>query len=166
MANKLLLIKDVEDLGRSGEVVNVRPGFARNYLLPRGLAVMATPGALRMQKRLKEEREKQAIVDRQESEKMASLIEGATLSTIVKVDQEGHMYGSVTAQDVVELLLAHANVSLEKRAVGLKHPIKETGVHKLSVKLKEGITASLTLKVMSEEERIAAEAPPQPAAEA
>ena len=67
MANKLLLVKDVEHIGRSGEIVNVRPGFARNYLLPRGFAVVADKSALRMQVRLKEEREKQAIIDREEA---------------------------------------------------------------------------------------------------
>ena len=152
MANKLLLVKDVEHIGRSGEIVNVRPGFARNYLLPRGFAVVADKSALRMQVRLKEEREKQAIIDREEAEKTAASIDGITLTTIVKVDHEGHMYGSVSAHDVAELLLSQANITLEKRSIGLKHAIKETGTHKIAIKLNEGVTASITLKVMSEEQ--------------
>lgn len=159
MAAKLLLIEDVEDLGRSGDVVSVKPGFARNFLLPRGFAVVADKGTLRMQARLKEEREKQAALDKAQAEKSAEQISAVTLSTIVKVDQDGHMYGSVTAHDVAELLQSQANIAIEKRAIGLKHPIKALGVHKVNVKLKEGITAFLTLKVMSEEGQFADEEP-------
>ena len=153
MATKLLLIEDVEDLGRSGDLVSVKPGYARNFLLPRGVAVIADKGTLRMQARLKEEREKQAIIDRQEAEKVASGINDVVLTKVVKVDQEGHMYGSVSAHDVADLLQAQ-NVVLEKRAISLKHPIKETGVHKITIKLKEGVTATITLKVISEQDQL------------
>lgn len=159
MAAKLLLIEDVEDLGRSGDIVSVKPGFARNFLLPRGFAVVADKGALRMQARLKEEREKQAALDKAEAEKSAEQIAAVVLSTIVKVDQDGHMYGSVTAHDIAELLQSQANIDLEKRAIVLKHPIKVVGVHKINVKLKEGVTTALTLKVMSEEGQFADEEP-------
>lgn len=151
MAAKLLLIEDVEDLGRSGDIVSVKPGFARNFLLPRGFAVVADKGALRMQARLKEERENQAALDKAEAEQSAKQISGVILSTIVKVDQDGHMYGSVTAHDIAELLQSQGNIALEKRAIALKHPIKAIGVHKINVKLKEGVTTSFTIKVMSEE---------------
>lgn len=158
MAAKLLLIEDVEDLGRSGDLVSVKPGFARNFLLPRGFAVVADKGTLRMQARLKEEREKQAIVDRQESEKIAAGINDVVLTKVVKVDQEGHMYGSVSNHDVADLLQAQ-NIVLEKRSIALKHPIKETGVHKITVKLKEGVTATITLKVISEQDQLTEETP-------
>lgn len=150
MATKLLLIEDVEDLGRSGDLVSVRPGYARNFLLPRGFAVIADKSALRSQVRLQEERQKQAVQDKAESEKAANAVEGVTLMTIVKVDHDGHMYGSVTSHDIVNLLQNQVNIVLEKRAIALKHPIKETGVHQIAVKLKEGVTASFTLKVVPE----------------
>lgn len=150
MATKLLLIEDVEDLGRSGDVVSVRPGFARNFLLPRGFAVIADKGALRIQARLQEERLKKAAIDKEESEKTAKAIEGITLMTIVKVDHDGHMYGSVSSHDIVNLLQSQANIGVEKRSIALKHAIKETGVHEIPVKLKEGVTAAFTLKVIPE----------------
>lgn len=159
MAAKLLLIEDVEDLGRSGDIVSVKPGFARNFLLPRGMAVVADKGALRMQARLQEARVQKAAEDKAEAEKTAAQIEGITLSRVVKVDHEGHMYGSVSAHDIAELLVAHSNIELEKRLIGLKHPIKTLGVHKIAVKLKEGVVAHITLKVMSEEEQAAEEVP-------
>jgi large subunit ribosomal protein L9 len=151
MAIKLLLVEDVEDLGRSGEIVNVKPGFARNFLLPQKLAVIADKGTLRMQARLQEERNKRAILDKQEAEKTASALEGVTLSTIVKVDHEGRMYGSVSSHDIVQLLQDQAGIVLEKRAITLKHAIKETGDFEIGVKLKEGISGAVTLKVVPEE---------------
>jgi large subunit ribosomal protein L9 len=151
MATLLLLIEDVEDLGRSGDVVKVKPGFARNFLLPRGLAVSADKNALRMQERLKEERKKKAAEDKIEAESLGKEIEVITLTAIVKVDQDGHMYGSVSALDIVHLLKDQKNIELDKRSVILKHPIKTTGAHKIDLKLKEGITSSLSLNVMSEE---------------
>lgn len=165
MASKLLLIEDVEALGRSGDIVNVKPGYARNFLLPQGFAVIADKSALRRQARLQEERRKKAIVDKQESEKIAGSLEGVTLTTIVKVDHEGHMYGSVSAHDIADLLREQANIEVEKRAVALKHPIKETGVHTITIKLKEGVTCAITLKVVPEEAQgMEVEAAPAPEA--
>jgi len=151
MANKLLLIEDVEDLGRSGDIVNVRPGYARNFLLPRKFAVVADRSALRMQARLQEQRRLKAIEDRKEAEGSAEKLTGVTVETVVKVDHDGHMYGSVSAQDVAHLLQEKTGIALERRAVQLKHAIKETGTHNLNVKLKEGVTAAITLKIIAEE---------------
>jgi large subunit ribosomal protein L9 len=154
MANaKLLLIEDVESLGRSGDIVTVRPGYARNFLLPQGLALVADQSALRMQARLQEERRKKAIQDKKEADELAVHIEGKTLTTIVKVDQEGHMYGSVSATDIVHLFQEQENLTVEKRGISLKHALKEIGVHNLTVKLKEGVIASFTLKIVPEEEK-------------
>lgn len=150
MANKLLLIEDVESLGRSGDIVGVKPGYARNFLIPQGLAVVANKQALRMQARLQEERKKKAIVDRKDSEELSAKLEGQNLTTIVKVDQEGHMYGSVSTSDVADLLQQQMSIVLEKRDIQLKHAIKTTGIHTIHVKLKEGVTASFTLTVEPE----------------
>jgi large subunit ribosomal protein L9 len=155
MANKLLLMKDVDDLGRSGDIVTVKPGFARNFLLPQGFAVLADKRALKMQARLQEERKKKAIQDKNESDELASAIEGVTLTTIVKVDHEGHMYGSVSAHGVAELLAQQIGRPVEKKVVqaAVKHALKETGVFPLTARLKEGVTAHFTLKIVPEEEQ-------------
>lgn len=151
MATKLLLIEDVESLGRSGDIVSVKPGFGRNYLLPQGLAVIANKQTLRSQERLKTARLAKAAEDRKESEAIAAQLQGISLITVVKVDHEGRMYGSVTAHEIVHLLQEQKQVELDKRCVALKHPIKSTGVHEIAIKLKEGVPVSLNLKVMSEE---------------
>jgi large subunit ribosomal protein L9 len=152
MSHKLLLIEDVENIGRSGDIVKVKPGFARNYLLPQGFAVVADNRALRMQARLQEERLKKAVEDKKESESLAEHMKGMTITKTVKVDHEGHMYGSVTAIEIVHQVKDEHGIELEKRFVQLKHPIKEVGVFTIPLKLKEGVQAELTLKVVPEEQ--------------
>lgn len=151
MKNQLLLIEDVDDVGRSGDVVSVKPGFARNFLIPKKKAVVATSHTLRMQQRLKEERAKKASVDQKEAEELAVRLDGKELLQMVKVDPEGHMYGSVTALDIVHLL-EQEGFKLERRNIVLSQPIKALGVHIISLKLKEGVPAKVTLKVEAEQQ--------------
>jgi len=151
MATLLLLLEDVEDLGRSGDVVKVKPGFARNFLLPKGLGIVADKNALRMQEKLQEERKMQAAQDKKQAEEQAKTLANVTLTATVKVDQDGHMYGSVSVLDIVHLLLDQQKFEVDKRQIVLKNPIKVTGIHTVEIKLKEGVLASFTLKVMPEE---------------
>lgn len=152
MATQYLLLQDVEGLGHSGEIVkNVKPGYVRNFLMPRKLVIIADQRSLRLQEKLKEERAKKRLLDKQESEAIAARIEGLTLTKVVKVDHDGHMYGSVTIADIIHLLSEHVQVEVDKKGIQLKHPIKATGVHTVNVKLKEDVIASFHLKVISEE---------------
>lgn len=153
MATEVLLLKDVESHGRKGEIISVRPGFARNFLFPSGLAVKASPQALRQQAKLKAEREKQAIADKADAEALAAKLVGLSIETIVKVDHDGHMYGSVSSADIASLLHAQHGIEVEKKCVHLKHPIKEVGVVEVPLRLKEGVTAAISLKVVPEEHK-------------
>lgn len=150
MATKVLLIEDVEDIGRSGDIVSVRDGFARNFIYPRGLGLKADKNAIRRQAALQEARRKKAEEDKAESEKLAKVLNELTLITEVKVDHEGHMYGSVAQQDIVQLLKDQHKVEVEKQFVKMKHPIKKLGTHRIEFKLKEGVVAELNLKVFAE----------------
>lgn len=149
MKQQLLLLQDVEALGKKGELVSAKPGYVRNFLLPQGLAVIASPNTIRKQKRLQEEREKQAVVDRKESEELAKQIEATPVDIKVKVDPEGHMYGSVSAADIAQLF-QERGIPVEKKYVQVTRPIKETGVHKISLKLKEGIEVMAQLTIIPE----------------
>jgi large subunit ribosomal protein L9 len=149
MKQQLLLLEDVEALGKKGEIVSAKPGYVRNFLLPQGYAVIASANTLRKQERLRAEREKQAIIDRKESEELAAQIGSITLDTRVKVDPEGHMYGSVSAGDIA-LLFQERGLPVDKKSVQLTKPIKETGVHKISLKLKEGIMVTCNLNIIPE----------------
>ncbi len=146
---QLLLLEDVDGLGRKGDVVEAKPGFARNFLIPGNKALIADANSLRAQERLKAERSKQAAIDKATSEELASQITGLTLATNVKVDHEGHMYGSVAAGDIVEVL-SNEGITIERKFVQLHQPIKATGLHEIQLKLKEGVTASFKLKVIPE----------------
>lgn len=164
MQNQLLLLEDVEDLGRSGDLVTVKPGFARNFLIPQKKAVVADKFTLRLRARLVEERSKQAAVDKKDSEELASKLVEMEFSTEVKVDAEGRMYGSVSAVDIVKLC-AKEGVELERKNIVLPHPIKELGKHALTLKLKEGVPAVLKLNICGD--RVVRKAAPveQPSAE-
>lgn len=149
MKQQLLLLEDVDALGRKGEIVTAKPGYVRNFLLPRGLAVIASANTLRKQESLRAEREKQAVIDRQEAETFAKQIENVLLEIKVKVDPEGHMYGSVAAGDIAQLF-QERGLPIEKKYIQLTRPLKQTGVHKISLKLKEGIPAIVQLTIIPE----------------
>lgn len=150
MATKLLLIQDAKHLGRKGDVVSVKAGYARNWLIPTKTAVPADKRTLRMQARLQEERMQKAIADKSEAETLAAHLEGKIIKTEVKVDHDGHMYGSVSAADVVRLLEEQHGIQFDKHAVQLKHAVKTMGVSPITLKLPEGVTAAITLKVIAE----------------
>ncbi|MFQ5729535.1 MAG: 50S ribosomal protein L9, partial [Waddliaceae bacterium] len=103
-------------------MVSVKPGYARNYLLPKRLAVIADKNTLKMQEKLQEERRKKAATDRKDAEELAKHLESVVLTAMVKVDEEGHMYGSVSALDIVHMLKEQQNMEIEKGSVQLKHP--------------------------------------------
>jgi len=144
-----LLLQDVYKLGRKGDLVRTKPGYARNFLLPKAKAVVADLGTLRMRDRLQAERTKQAEIDKRESEELARVINDKSLTVEVKVDHDGHMYGSVSAVDIVKLLADH-NIIIEKTFVQLQQPIKKLGTHSIALHLKEGVPASFTLNVHGE----------------
>ncbi len=149
MKQQLLLLQDVDALGKKGDVVSAKSGYVRNFLVPQKLAVIASPNTLRKQERLREERAKQAVVDLKESEDLAKQIESIILETRVKVDPEGHMYGSVSAADIA-LLFQQNGLPVERKYVQLTRPIKVTGVHKISLKLKEGVAVVCSLNIIPE----------------
>lgn len=149
MKQQLLLLQDVDSLGKKGEIVTAKPGYIRNFLLPKGFAVIASANTLRKQEYLRKERAEQAIIDLRESQELALQIEAATLEVLVKVDPEGHMYGSVSANDI-EALFKEKEIPVERKAIQLTKPIKETGKHKISVKLKEGVMVTCNLNIVPE----------------
>ncbi len=149
MKNKLLLLEDIHNVGRKGDLVSVKPGYARNFLLPQQKALVADRSVVKIQAKLKEERAKQAIEDKKEAEMLAERVKGLSLTQEVKVDAEGHMYGSVSAKNIVELLEAE-NIHIERRMVCIDQSIRQTGVHTVPLKLKEGVEAHFNLKIIPE----------------
>jgi large subunit ribosomal protein L9 len=145
-AIRVLLQENVENLGTTGEVVRVRPGFARNFLIPRGLAVPATSGNLARAdelKRLYALRADQALAAAQQK---AEQIAGISVKLERVVGAEAKMYGSVTARDIAEAFAARG-VELDKRKIELKDSIKELGNFEVPIKLHPSVTASLKIEV-------------------
>ncbi len=146
MKNQLLLLEDLTNVGRKGDLVRVKPGFARNFLIPQKKALIADRSVIKIQARLKEERAKQSIEDKKDAENIRARLENLVVEHQVKCDPEGHMYGSVAAKQIVDLL-AQEGVAIEKKMVSLEMSIKKIGVHTVPLKLKEGVLAQFSLKV-------------------
>ena len=144
--SQLLLLEDVTNLGRKGDLAYAKPGFVRNFLLPQKKAVLADKRTIRMQERLKEERAKQAALDKKDATVLAEKLKDVTLSMTVKTDTQGHLYGSVAAQDIVKLL-AGEGYEIDKKNVVLPKPIKFVGVFDINLSLKENVPATFKLKV-------------------
>jgi len=149
MKKQLLLVEDVHGLGRKGELVSARSGYIRNFLLPKGKAVIASKQTLRMRERLQKEREAQAAIDKEESEKMAGMINGKVFKTEVKIDPSGHLYGSVGVSDIIRIF-DEEGMTLERHHVRLGKPIRKIGTYTIDLVLNEGVPASFDLQVMGE----------------
>jgi large subunit ribosomal protein L9 len=146
---KVILMTDVPALGQRGETRDVASGYARNFLLPRKLAVPATPANLKNVEHLKRQRAREEERALETAKATAERIEGLTLAVTARASEDGRLYGSVSAQDVVEFLERH-QVSVEKRRVAMDEPIKAVGDYKVSVRLHGDVTAALTVTVKAE----------------
>lgn len=145
---KVILLKDVPALGQAGMVKEVKEGYARNYLLPRGLAAEATESSLRSlagQQRAQAER---AQRDRTEAEQLAASLESAVIEIPGRGGEGGRLFGSITAQDVAEAL-TRAGFGVTKKQVELHEPIKTAGFYKVPVRIGLGIVAQVDVNVVT-----------------
>ena len=144
---KVVLLKDVKNIGKRDEILNVSDGYARNFLFPQKLAVEATPGAL------KEIERKRAAQDAREAERLADAKEKAAalknkvITLAVKCGEKGRLYGSVTSAEVADALEAQHGVKVDKRKIDLGDSIREVGVREITVWLYTGVTTPMKLNV-------------------
>ena len=143
----VLLLKDVDAVGKEGAVVPVKPGFARNYLLPRGLAVAATTAQLRAVEERARRASRQAHLARQDAERLKQKLQTVSLSLTLTLGEGDKPFGSVTAHDLVDAL-AQQGVAIEKHALSLPEPIKALGIYELPVRLHPEVTATLKVWVV------------------
>ncbi len=145
---KLILIDDVDGLGRRGDVVDVADGYGRNYLLPNGKAAKATEGALRhaeRDRRIREETDRRA---REEAEQVAQQLVGTRVVIAAQAGDEGRLFGSVGPTDIVEGVRKFTGVELDRKAVALRTPIKAIGLYDVRIKLHEAVEFPLTIDVI------------------
>jgi large subunit ribosomal protein L9 len=147
---EIVLIKDYDQLGKAMDVLTVKDGYARNFLIPSGIAVPATEGNKKRvaeAKRLNEGREEKKQV---EARQLAKKIEQVPCTIPVKVGEEDKIFGSVTAQEIADFLKKEG-FDVEKRDVDLSEPIKQLGVYTVKITLYKGISANLKVWVVKEE---------------
>lgn len=149
---KLILTTEVDHLGVAGDTVEVKDGYGRNYLLPRGLAIAATRGAQRQADDIRRAREAKTVRGREHAEEIKAAIAGlGPVALAVKTHDSGKLFGSVTANDVVAAIKKAGGPNLDKRAVRLpKEHIKETGSHTVAVHLHPEVDVDVTLEIASQ----------------
>lgn len=149
---RVVLLKDVKRLGTVGEVHSVADGYARNYLIPRELAVPATEAALQQVKVKAAAQRREASQEKDEAQAVAERLEGAELLFKAKAGETGRLYGSITNADIAERLAKLAGEEIDKRKVVLPEPLKDLGESQVEVKLHTDVVAHVTVMVEAEKE--------------
>ena len=146
---EVILREDIKTLGKAGEMVRVKPGYARNYLLPHGLAYEATEGN---KKRIAAETKARTVrlqSERTGAEREAATLSGVQLRLVGKAGEEGKLFGSITAQDIAEELGRQGH-AVDRRRIELEHPIKTLGEHTVSVRIHPDVHAEVRVSVVAE----------------
>jgi large subunit ribosomal protein L9 len=154
---KVLLLRDHDKLGRAGDIKNVADGYARNFLLPRGLAVLATAGALKQAETIRRAEEKRRARLFAEAQAVANQLTGTTLIFHALASEAGKLYGSITAGDIAEAVQREKGIELDKRRIELREPLRSLGTHTVSVRLAAELVPSLTVIIEPQTEAAAAE---------
>lgn len=163
---KVLLIKDVYKLGRAGDVRRVADGYGRNFLLPQGLAVLATPGALKQADHIRAKAEARRVVLNNEMGGIAKLLDGVVLSFTSKAGETGKLYGSITTQMIADAINEKVGTRIDRRQIEVQ-PIRTLGEHKAHIRLTVDLIPEITINVYREGDvrrqvAVAAPAPVEP----
>lgn len=145
---KLILTHEVSNLGAPGDIVEVKDGYGRNFLLPRNFAIRWTRGAERQVASIKAARESRAIHDLQDAQQLKGRLEHAPVNVAAQAGDGGRLFGSVTVSDIAEALAA-AGSSVDKRRIEIGSPIKSLGAHEVSVRLHPEVSAQVRLNVVA-----------------
>ncbi|MDY0814569.1 50S ribosomal protein L9 [Kitasatospora purpeofusca] len=146
---KIILTHEVPGLGSAGEVVEVKDGYARNYLVPRGYAIRWTKGGQKDVDAIRRARKIHQIQTLEAANEVKGKLEGVQVKLAVRSGEAGRLFGSVTQADVVEAIKAAGGPAVDKRAIAIGSPIKTVGTHKVSVKLHSDVQANLDIAVVA-----------------
>ncbi len=147
---EVLLKQDVENLGSAGDIVHVKPGYARNYLIPRGLALPATPGLRNQARQIKEAAERRRMRELKTAQALAERISQVTLVFKARAGESGRLYGSITSAAIAEALAQEIDREVDRRRIRLDHPLRELGEHEVLIHLAQGVDASFKVVVEPE----------------
>ena len=157
---KVILLKDVDHLGRTGDVKEVAPGYARNFLLRRGLVVQATPGQMKRLDQLKAQRAKEDQRRLTEAQQLAARLSALEVTIPARVGEQGRLFGSVTTQDVAAALKQQHGVEIDRRDLEQDEPIRALGTHTVGVRLGGSVHAQVKVTVVDEAQPAGASAAP------
>ena len=146
-----ILLEDVEELGQRGDPVDVSPGYLRNFLIPRKLAAKATPGALEAAQKRRAAADKAEKARAEREEQAAELLSKTVLTIYQRAGEDGKLFGSVGAKEIVDAIRDARDLRIDRRKVRLEHPIREIGTHMVEIELADGAVA--TVKTIVTEER-------------
>jgi large subunit ribosomal protein L9 len=148
---EVLLLKDVEQLGEAGEIKRVANGYARNFLIPRGLAVIATPGAVKqVEVQLETEARRQAK-ELDEAQALAQALDGRTVTFQARAGESDRLYGSITNANIADALSEQVEQEVDRRKIEMDEPLKELGTHAVTIRLAPGAEAKVTVVIEREE---------------
>jgi large subunit ribosomal protein L9 len=146
---EVILREDIKTLGKAGELVKVKPGYARNFLLPKGLAYEATEGNRKRIMAETKARDTRAAEESSEARAMATKLSNVSLNLTRKAGEGDRLFGSITTQDLADALAAQGH-TVDKRRIELEHPIKTVGEHTVSIRLHADVTAEIRVMVVAE----------------
>lgn len=149
MATKLILTHDVEHLGAAGEVVEVKDGYARNYLIPRGFAARWTPGAQKQIDQMNAARRKREIASVEDARAVRDTLQGGVVTIAGKVGANNRLFGAVSTTQIAEAVKADMGQTIDRRRVVIASPIKEVGEHVVTVNLHTEVSAKLKVRVIA-----------------
>jgi large subunit ribosomal protein L9 len=148
---EVLLLKDLSQLGRAGEVKRVAEGYARNYLIPRGLAVMATPGAIKQAEKQREAAARRQVKELSQAQALAQALDGLTVTFQARAGESDRLYGSITSANIAEALEEQVGQEVDRRKIDLEEPLKQLGIHAVTIRLAPQAEAKVTVVVEREE---------------
>mgnify|MGYP000564881115 CR=1 FL=1 len=148
---RVILVRDVPGYGTFGDIVNVKDGFANNYLIPRGLALPATEGNIRHVQEILKQKKRKLEREKAKAQEIAEKIDGLVLEIARPVGVTGKLYGAITVGEIAEKIKEVAGVEVDKRKIMLKAPIKNVGRYNLTVKLHPDVSATITVDVKPSE---------------
>jgi large subunit ribosomal protein L9 len=147
---KIVLRSDVPNLGHKGDLLEVADGYARNFLVPRGLAIAATKGVVKQAEAMQRARAVRDVRERQGAQATAQQLTAKRVTITARAGEGGRLFGSVTASDIADAVAAQTSIELDRRKLHLEEPIKSLGVHELSIRLHPEVEATLTVEVVAD----------------
>ncbi len=148
---EVLLLKDVVDLGEAGEIKRVADGYARNYLVPRGMAVRATPGAIKQAEKQRQAASRRQAKEMSEAQALAQTLDGVSVTFQARAGETDRLYGSITNVNIAEALEEKIGQEVDRRKIEMEEPLKELGTHAITVRLAPGAEAKVTVIIEREE---------------